>query len=689
MANALGNETSPYLLQHADNPVDWMPWGPEALARAREQHKPILLSIGYSACHWCHVMAHESFEDPATAEVMNRLFVNIKVDREERPDLDRIYQTSQQLFTGRPGGWPLTVFLTPDEQWPFFAGTYFPKEPRYGMPSFRDVLERVEAYFRTHRDEIDTNAGRLLEALGQTAAAEDPEGDTVRPGYLKLARARLGESFDAANGGFGSAPKFPHAAELGFLLTLTARDEGARTMVTMSLRAMIAGGLFDHLGGGFFRYCVDQDWRIPHFEKMLYDNAMLLGLLSESAAVSDDPLERAAAHATADWLTTSMRDPAGGFYATLDADSEGEEGKYYAFTASDLEHALSADERDAARAYFGLDEPPNFEGRSWHLQPRAKLAPHGAADATIERARRKLLELRATRIPPGRDEKILTSWNGLAIGALARTARWLGRDDVGAIAADAADFVHTKLWHDGRLCAVFKDGRARFTGYLDDYAFLAQGLIDLMQWQFRREHLDFAIALADCMLEHFADPDGGFFFTADDHEALIHRPKPLPDESVPSGNGVAALALDTLGHLLGEQRYLDAAAGTVRAALPSIGRYPEAHASLLRAMQRQLEPPELLIVRGEAAGIEAWQRRLASRPSLEGLRFFVPAEIGDLPGLLGERQATSFTRAWLCRGTECLAPIDDLDTLDAALAPPAVPGTPARPAGPADRPADQ
>jgi hypothetical protein len=665
MANALQHETSPYLLQHADNPVDWLPWGTEALERAQSDNKPILLSIGYSACHWCHVMAHESFEDDATAALMNELFVNIKVDREERPDLDRIYQRSQQLFTGRPGGWPLTMFLTPQEQWPIFAGTYFPKTAAYGMPAFPDVLRRVADYFRNHRSEIDSNARLLLDALARPATgAAVPQPSAA---LAEAARQRLGEVFDAVNGGFGQAPKFPHPAEIDLLLSLFGNDPGARDIAEQSLSAMASGGLFDHLGGGFFRYCVDGEWRIPHFEKMLYDNAALLGLLSEASALTGNRLLAGAAAATANWALNEMRDPAGGFYATLDADSEGEEGRFYCFTREQFESALDPDECRAASVYYGLDRAANFEGTSWHLQPRSLVAPFGEAEAPVESARQKLLALRKRRVSPGRDEKILTAWNGLMIGNLARAARYLDLPALGQAAQQTADFIRANLWQEGRLTASYKDGRARFAAYLDDYAFLAFGLTELLQWQFRTADLQFAIELADGMLDHFADPIGGFFFTADDHEQLIHRPKPLADEAVPSGNGMAALTFDTLGHLLGDSRYLKAAAKTVHSSLSAVAAHPEAHATLLKALDRQLGPPELVVVRGAESSLAEWRSKIDTGFSPRRLTFFIADAIDELPGLLQMRETRDTTTAYLCRGVECLAPIQDLDELVARL----------------------
>jgi uncharacterized protein YyaL (SSP411 family) len=427
--------------------------------------------------------------------------------------------------------------------------------------------------------------------------------------------------------------------------------------------------LFDHLGGGFFRYCVDADWRIPHFEKMLYDNAALLGLLADAYAFFGHAEFRGAAAATADWLLAHMRDAGGGFYATLDADSEGEEGRYYTFSRADFESVLCGGELDAASAYFGLDQPPNFEGQAWHLQPRTRLVAFDAAAPAIAAARQRLLDLRATRVPPGRDDKILTAWNGLLAGQLARAARRLDQPQLGEAAMAALDCIRRELWRDGRLRASFKDGQARFAAYLDDYALTAFGLIELMQWRFRSEDLTFAIELCECLLAHFADADGGFFFTADDHEQLMHRSKPLADEALPSGNGMAALALDTLGHLLGEPRYLEAAARTVRAALPGIARYPEGHATLLAAIGRQLQAPEILIVRGPPDALAHWQSRLDTGFHPARLSFFIADTAGPLPGLLAARSADAGPVGYLCRGTECLAPERDLTALAAALAP--------------------
>ncbi len=683
MANRLEHETSPYLRQHAGNPVDWYPWGAEALARARQEHKPILLSIGYSACHWCHVMAHESFEDAETAALMNALYVNVKVDREERPDLDRIYQTAHQLYTGRGGGWPLTCFLTPDEQVPIVVGTYFPCEPRFGMPPFRQVLTQVEAYFRSYPDEIEARGAALIEALGKIEAPAAAGGGTPTRMPIDLARERLAAAFDAEHGGFGGAPKFPRATALELLFEHSASKppppdaEATRRMVNVSLEHMALAGLYDHLGGGFFRYSVDASWSIPHFEKMLYDNAELLALYADAFAATGEPLYERIASETADWVMRDMQDARGGYYSTIDADSEGEEGKFYLFTPEALDACLSEAEAALAKRVFGLDDPPNFEQRAWHLH-RLRTPEQAAADlglgshpepaALLESARGKLLQARAQRVPPARDEKLLVAWNGLMIRGMAKAARRLGRPELAASATRAVDFIRAELWHDGRLNATYKDGRARLAGYLDDYALLADGLLELLEQRWRNEDLQFAAALCDAVLAHFEDRDnGGFFFTADDHEKLIHRPKPLADEALPSGNAVMLRVLLKLAALLGEPRYEAAAGRGLAAALPAAAQYPDAHAALMLALARYVEPPELVVVRGTAGELPAWRMLLDEAYAPRRSAYCIPKDAPPLPGLLAERAPHDEAVAYVCLGTACRAPIHDPEALRAAL----------------------
>jgi uncharacterized protein YyaL (SSP411 family) len=676
--NRLAGETSPYLLQHAANPVDWYPWGEEALELARRLDKPILLSIGYSACHWCHVMAHESFEDPASAAVMNELFVNIKVDREERPDLDKIYQLAQQMLTQRSGGWPLTMFLAPGTQRPFFGGTYFPKEPRYGMPAFTDLLRRVSEFHRTHREDIAKQSEALQQAFAEMSppAAGPDAALTLAP--LDAARERLAGEFDAQFGGFGSAPKFPHPTNLEFLLRQWRATAAGETpdlhslyMATLTLKRMAEGGLYDHLGGGFARYSVDQYWMIPHFEKMLYDNGQLLRIYANAALATGDELFRRVASETADWIVRDMQAPSGGYWSTLDADSEGHEGKFYVWDAAEVRALLSAPVYEAFARRFGLDGEPNFEGK-WHLHAYREaedIATELGIDAAeVQRrlgaARQILLAKRNTRVWPGRDEKILTSWNGLAISGMAVAARVLGRPDLAESATRAVDFIREHLFRDGRLLAVHKDGQSRFAAYLDDYAFLLDALLELLQTRWRSSDLQLAIALADALLLHFGDAEnGGFYFTADDHEQLIHRSKSFSDEAVPAGSAIAAQALTRLGLLLGETRYLDAAARTLRAAWAPLQHYPHAHASLLVALAEHLDPPEQVIIRGPRDEAERWRDTLTKKYSPMRQVLAIAADAKGLPDMLAAKRTLDSTVAYVCRGTTCSEPIKALAPL--------------------------
>jgi uncharacterized protein YyaL (SSP411 family) len=680
MPNRLADETSPYLRQHADNPVDWYPWGPEALERARREDKPILLSIGYSACHWCHVMAHESFEDPDVARRMNDLFVNVKVDREERPDLDQIYQTAHQLFNHRGGGWPLTAFLAPD-QTPFFVGTYFPKAPRYGLPGFAELLERVAAYYREHRGEIARQGEAVAAAFARASAAQAaPAALSGEP--IAEAIGALKSSFDKANGGFGAAPKFPHATDLELCLRRHAAtgDQAALHVVAFTLERMALGGIFDQLGGGFCRYSVDATWTIPHFEKMLYDNALLLGLYADAYAATRTPLFARVAADTAEWVTREMQSPEGGYYSSLDADSEHEEGKYYVWTPDEVRGLLTAEEYAVTAPHYGLDREANFEGKHWHLavvQPLAAVASslgrsEAQCAALLASARGKLRAARERRVRPGRDEKILASWNALMIGAMARAAAVFGRDDWLESARRGLDFIRARLWDGssgrGRLLAAYKDGRAHLNAYLDDHAFLLDALIELVQSDFRSADLAFARTLAETLLERFADDArGGFYFTSHDHERLIHRPKEGADNATPSGNGVAAFALNRLGHLLGEPRYLDAAARCIAAFYPAMRDYPGGFATLAMALDESLTPPAVVVVRGERPAVREWLSELlpAYRPSALILGVGDPSE--DLPAALAKPGAPEAVNAYVCRGVTCLEPVSTLEALRGLL----------------------
>ena len=680
--NLLAQETSPYLLQHADNPVHWQPWNEAALARARAEDKPILLSIGYSACHWCHVMAHESFEDPATAALMNELFVNIKVDREERPDLDKIYQLAHQVLAGRGGGWPLTVFITPHDLLPYFAGTYFPNAPRYGMPTFADVLRQVAGFYRERREDIGKQSEQLMDVMRGYGAAEQATSP-LSPAPFDIARNQLGQLYDAEHGGFGQAPKFPHPTHIERLLRHWAAtslngaaDTQALEMAVHTLMKMADGGLYDQLGGGFCRYSVDEQWMIPHFEKMLYDNGPLLALYSHAWRITHNTLFLRIAHETAQWTLREMQSPEGGYYATLDADSEGEEGKYYAWTPAEVRAVLDDVEYPLFAQRFGLDREPNFE-HHWHLHVFKGLRALAESFSTppedvlkiIDGARPKLLAARERRVRPGRDEKIITSWNGLMIKGMAVAGRLLDEAAYLASAERALDFIRARLWRDGRLLAVYKDGRARFNAYLDDYAFLIDGILELLQARWRDGDLDFATALADTLLAHYEDKEhGGFFFTADDHEQLIHRPKPYADEALPSGNGIAVQVLGKLGHLLNEARYLDAAERGLRAAWNAASDLPYAHDSLLSALEDQLYPPQFIILRGDAAALKPWRARIEQYYAPRRYTLVIPNDAQALPGALAERAPRGAAVAYACSGTQCSAPLTELGALENELA---------------------
>jgi hypothetical protein len=690
MTNRLAGETSPYLHQHADNPVDWWPWSDAALATAREQNKPLLLSIGYSACHWCHVMAHESFEDEATARVMNNLFVNIKVDREERPDLDKIYQLSHQALTQRGGGWPLTVFLSPEDLVPFYAGTYFPKDARYGMPPFSYVLEQVRGFWDSRRDDVRAQTGALAEFLrnydrGDTAAAA-LDDTPIRSALAQIARA-----FDPEHGGHRGAPKFPHCPEMELLLDLSITPPppspqpspasgrgGQSAMVEVTLRRMADGGIHDQIGGGFCRYSVDERWEIPHFEKMLYDNAQLLPLHALAARQFDEERFARVARELLAWLVREMTAPSGGFYTALDADSEHEEGKFYVWQRGELRSLLDGDELALADALFGFDRPPNFEHKAWNPIVAASLQQVSealaiAADAAAARlasVRMKLFTARSARVRPGLDDKILTANNALMIAGIARAARTLDALPLLGLADNALDFLRGAAWRDGRLYAKAGADAMRFPAYLDDHAFLLDALLECLQSRWSSHDLSWAIALADALLERFEDREqGGFFFTAHDHEALPQRPKPWTDDAMPSGNGVAARALLRLGHLLGETRYLDAAESTLRAAYSTMQQMPHACASLLRALNDFLHPRTHVVIRYVGEPYEStWRAALAGSVAGRIDSYFIADNVADLPATIAAQKSMPRGVAYVCRGTNCLPPINDPSLLAESLA---------------------
>jgi uncharacterized protein YyaL (SSP411 family) len=680
-SNHLADETSPYLLQHVHNPVDWYPWGPEALELARRENRPILLSVGYSACHWCHVMAHESFEDPQTAALMNELFINIKVDREERPDIDRIYQTAHSLLTRRPGGWPLTVFLTPDDQVPFFAGTYFPDQPRHGMPAFRDLLQRIRDFLDSNEDEIREQNNSLLAALDNLKPAAAATSLSALP--LDSARQQLEKSFDASDGGFGRAPKFPHPTNIERLLrhwaggrtTPGMPDKRALHMAVFSLEKMAHGGLFDQLGGGFCRYSVDDHWMIPHFEKMLYDNGQLLALYAEAWAATGSPLFERICRQTAGWVMREMQAPGGGYYSSLDADSEGMEGKFYVWTPEQVRTLLGDEDYPLFARRYGLDGDANFEGH-WHLHVYRSVdelaaefsRPPETVRESIERAGEILFRAREQRVRPGRDDKVLTSWNGLMIRGMAIAARHLDEPGWLDSAQRALDFIRHTLWKDGRLLATSKDGHAHLNAYLDDYVYLIDAILEMLQARWRDSDLDFAIELAEVVLAHFQDPTGGFFFTSDDHEALIQRSRPDHDDAMPSGNGIAARVFGRLGHLLGETRYLQAAEQTLKSTWSGIVSMPHAHTSLLVALEESLFPFQTVIIRGQQDALESWRKVATGGYTPARLTLAIPSTATMLPGQLALREPRGDSVAYLCSGMSCSEPVTCLDELKTQLA---------------------
>jgi uncharacterized protein YyaL (SSP411 family) len=605
--NRLINETSPYLLQHAHNPVDWYPWGEEALRKARDEDKPILLSVGYSACHWCHVMERESFENEAIARMMNENFVSIKVDREERPDIDGIYMQAVQAMT-RQGGWPMTVFLTPDGR-PFYGGTYFPPQDRlYGssrMPGFPSILANVARIFREQRTELEEQANELAEYLKQGSTSLHARAVSSEAPLLDLldsAGSVLIQDFDAVNGGFGGAPKFPGTMALEVLLRLhlhrskgelaSASERNELAMVELSLQRMAQGGLYDQLGGGFHRYSVDDKWLAPHFEKMLYDNALLSRLYLHAYLVTGKAFYRRIVEETLDYIAREMTSPEGGFYSTQDADSEGEEGKFFLWTPAEVRAALPGEDAELFMRYYDVTERGNFEGKNILHITRAVQEVAESAGVSEEffresrkRSLRTLFARREHRVKPARDEKILTSWNGLMLRSFAEAARALGRTDYLSVASKNADFLLSKLQRDGRLLRTYKDGRARLNGYLEDYAFLADGLLALYEASFDLRAFREARRLIDEAVKLFADEqNGGFFDTGHDHETLINRPKELMDNATPSGNSVATDVLLRLAALSGEESYRQRAEEYLRGLAPVAAQHPQAFGHLLGAL---------------------------------------------------------------------------------------------------------
>ncbi|GMU54196.1 MAG: hypothetical protein AMXMBFR33_33420 [Candidatus Xenobia bacterium] len=658
-SNRLSQETSPYLLQHANNPVDWYPWGEEALERARREDRPIFLSIGYSACHWCHVMEHESFEDPGIARVMNEHYVNIKVDREERPDLDRIYMQAVQILTGH-GGWPMSVWLTPQLE-PYYGGTYFPPESRMGMPGFPDLMLRLAEAYRERRQDVAATAKELVEALEKTRRL--PEKPTMLDSsLLDEAMHRMQRQFDPRNGGFGGRPKFPNPLKLSALLRLDSPI--ARAMVETTLTKMARGGLYDQLGGGFHRYSVDEKWLVPHFEKMLYDNALLSELYLEAWQATGEELFQRIAVETLDYVTAEMTDPQGGFYSTQDADSEGEEGKFFVWTPAELERLLGAEDARVVGEALGVERGGNFEhGTSILHRPldedvvavRHDLKVHQVRER-VEKARKILFEARKKRVAPGRDDKVLLAWNGLMAASFAKAGAALGWADYVATARRNVDFVLQQMsLSDGRLAHTWMAGRASGLGYVDDYAGLIWALLHLYQVEFDPSRVDQAVRLARLAVERFWDAEDRTFFLSDpDQKDLLMRPSELEDGATPSGNSMMLLCLLWLGRLTGEASFSELAESGIRRLAPLAQAMPAAFGLLLRAIHFYLGPPQEIVFTGPDPDLKA-----------EVARQFLPrailAQTGPSWPLLEGKKGPG---VYVCSNYSCQAPVTRLEELN-------------------------
>lgn len=681
MTNRLADETSPYLLQHRENPVDWYPWGPEALGRAREEDRPILLSVGYSACHWCHVMEHESFEDPETARLMNEHFVNVKVDREERPDIDSLYMGAVQQMTGH-GGWPMTVFLTPDGA-PFFGGTYFPPQPRHGLPSFRQVLLGVSDAYRTRRDEVEGSADELRQVLEQSAALRPP-ATRLDPALLDRAFEQLAARFDARHGGFGGAPKFPQPMILEFLLRYWHRtgNADALRMTDFTLARMAAGGMYDQIGGGFHRYSTDAHWLVPHFEKMLYDNALLSRVYLHAFQATGEDEHRRSAEEVLRYVMREMRSPEGGFFSAQDADSEGEEGRFYVWTPDEVDARLGPEDGPLFRRFYDITEAGNWEGTSIpHVErsPDAVAAEAGVSPEqlrdVLRRGRETLYQARAERVWPGRDDKALAAWNAMMLASFADAARVLGSDEYREVAVASAEFLLRELRRDGRLLRTYKDGRAKIGAFLDDHALLVEALIALYGATFDPRWVREAREVADTMLEQFWDESQGIFYdTAADAEALVVRPRDLYDNATPSGSSAAVVALQRLAVLVGEPRYERVATRTLEGMGELLARHPLAFGRMLAALDFHLATPQEVAIVGRRgdADTDALLRVVNERFLPNALVALRGPEAGDeiaeLIPLLAERAPVDGrAAAYVCERFACQRPVTEPEALAEAL----------------------
>ena len=667
--NRLIHETSPYLLQHAHNPVDWYPWSEEAFEKAKKENKPVLLSIGYSACHWCHVMERESFENEKIAALMNELFVNIKVDREERPDLDEIYMNAVQMLTGR-GGWPMTMFLTPEGK-PFYGGTYFPPEDRQGMPGFPRILQGVAQAYRERPADVEKSVGQILETLHHMAESQPSENDFA-PGIIAESCEKIARAYDSENGGLGQAPKFPNPGvyELFLRYYSESGDERYLTMVAQTLSKMAQGGIYDHVGGGFHRYSVDAKWLVPHFEKMLYDNAQLLRIYSQAYLITREPLYKTVVEESARYLLREMHQPEGGFYSTQDADSEGEEGKFFVWTLAEIDALLGAEDGEVFARMYDVTEEGNFEEKNI-LHPILTVdqaskffrKEKSEIEALIARTKEKLFTAREKRIKPFRDEKIIAAWNGLLLSGLAEAIKITGASSCLEASRRTVEFIFGRMFRDGYLLHVYKDGQAKLRGYLDDYAFVALGLLDLYEVLLDRSLIDRAMELADIMLREFWDErGGGLFYTGKSHEPLISRAKPVFDASIPSGNAIAAQLLLRLYHLVGAEDYHTRAETILRSYYDAMVSQPFGFAHMLCALDQYLHPAKEIVIVGERSDARTTDL-IKEIHSLylpnKAVLIFAPGESLEKvsPLMVGKQQIDGRPTAYVCQNFTCSAPV--------------------------------
>jgi len=664
--NRLKNEKSEYLLQHADNPVDWYPWSKEAFDTAEKENKPIMLSIGYSACHWCHVMAHESFEDDGTAELMNANFINIKLDKEERPDLDKIYQMSQTIITGKTGGWPLTVFMTPTK-FPFFAGTYFPDTERHGLPGFKDILLRVMDFYKNQRDDIskqNIQIKNIFETLNKTKETKN----IINEDLLDKVKSELISSIDKVHGGFGSAPKFPHVNNLDFLIKTTEKDDKETLeLIELTLARMTCAGIYDHLKGGFFRYSVDELWMIPHFEKMLYDNGPMIDILCNAYKITQNSLYLDKINQTCQWVIEEMQHEQGGFYSTIDADSEHVEGKFYVWTDEELKDILNTDELKLFKEIFVVYGKPNFEGK-YHLHvtktnQECYINNKNSADLICA----KLLEIRNGRVRPATDKKILVSWNSLLMLGLINAYKVTGDNNYYNSAKKCFDFIKNNMWVNNKLYACYHD-KPCFNAYLDDYAFLSKACIEFLKIDWNEKDFSFLESLTDTLLGSFQDKEnGGFYYTSDTHEELIYRPKSYMDESLPSGNSIATEVLSELYELTGNNKYIKAVDKSISSAADSINRSKFSHCSLYLAAPNIKISKKLIIIRCELEKMDEYKKNIYALNAMnDNIYFIANSENVTIKGIKDKINQGRFT-AYVCQNNTCSEPIKDYESLHAVI----------------------